>query len=212
MNYTIPGSCNAVPGGRSPVAAATSMTAELQRRVVRELMVFTIHFPLLASAQSLPLVVGRSAANLARIHGPPVDRCARARSSSSKLRRICNQRFPRRVRAELKLLQMATHASCGLFRIKRDLVVRFRLTQNAGRRFRIGVADKKSNAADSRCHLSRENIRERFRRHHSTLESVNAPGTRRCVADGFSIQNEWIDISHQLQSQQIAAGSCARRS
>ena len=81
---------------------------------------------------------------------------------------VCDERFARRVRAELKLFLIATHSLQRLVGIERDLMFLFRVAQNSRRRKRIGIADEKHRVARILDHATRKNIGERFRRRHST--------------------------------------------
>ena len=100
---------------------------------------------------------------------------------------IGNERFTRRVRAELKLSDVAKYALCRLIGIERYFRARLRIAQDSGRRLRIGVANKKDRVPRIPDDASRKNIGESFWHHHSAGKRVNASGTRRRVPNGLTV-------------------------
>ena len=127
------------------------------------------------------------------------------------LRRELASRRPRSIRAsmraELELLdlaaQTAARASSGSSETRSSGLGSF---ENAGGRFRIGITDEKNRVLRVFEDAARENIRERFRRHHSARERVDSPGPRGRVVDRLAVENERLDLLEQLQAWKQPAG------
>src|SRR5438067_9832813 len=107
------------------------------------------------------------------------------------------------MRAELKLLDVAAHALRRLIWIERDFITRLRISQNAGRRKGIRIADKKDRVLWIFEKTSRKNIGEGLWRHHPTRQRVNSSGAGRRVMNCLAIQHKRRHFRHQLQTGQL---------
>src|SRR6202011_6160328 len=119
--------------------------------------------------------------------------------------RECDERFTRCMRAELKLFDVTAHALRCCARIKRHLIVRQRVSQNPSGRFRISVTDKENGMPWLIDDSLRENVGERFRRHHSARERVYAASACSCVVNSLGVQDKWAKFVEQLQTRKMAA-------
>src|SRR5450755_1056301 len=98
------------------------------------------------------------------------------------------------MRTELKLIDVTAQSLRRLIRIKRDQIAWLCVTQYAGGRCRIGVADKENRMLRIFDHTTRKNIGERLRRHHPAGKRVDAARFRRRLRDRLTIENEWLDL------------------
>src|ERR1700737_1158787 len=120
-----------------------------------------------------------------------------------ELFRECNKRFPRCVRAELKLFDVTAHGLRGLASVKRHLFVRQRVSQNSSGRLRSGVPDEENGMARLIDDSLRESVGECFRRHHSAGKSVNTSRSCPRLVNCLGVQDKWAKFIEQLQAWQL---------
>src|SRR5437764_969655 len=96
--------------------------------------------------------------------------------------------------AELKLFEVTADPLRRFVRIKRDEIPHLRGAEQACGRLRIGVTDEENIMLWVLDDPARENIRERFRRHHSAGERVEPSRTRGRIVNGLAVQDEWRDF------------------
>src|SRR5207244_12541780 len=75
---------------------------------------------------------------------------------------VLDQRLARGMRAKLELFNVAADALGRFVRVKSDLAARACVTEKTGRRFRVGIADKKDRVLRVFDESACKNIGERF--------------------------------------------------
>ena len=145
--------------------------------------------------------------SVARIHstagGSP---CTRTIFLGDNLFGIIDQRLTRGVRAELELFDIAADALGGLSGSRAILASLSRLPQKTGRRFWIGIADKKNRMLRVLDDSPRKNIGECFWNHHSAGEHVNA--SRRAPAASRTVSS--FNMNGAASLINCRRGNCRR--
>src|SRR5207237_3516339 len=117
--------------------------------------------------------------------------------------RESNKRLARRVRGELKLFDVTTHALRRFAWIKRYLFVWQGVAQNSGGRFRISVTNEENGMPWLIDDSLRENVGKCFWSHHPAGERVNTSRPCSSLVNGFGVQNKRAQFIHQLQTRKL---------
>ena len=108
------------------------------------------------------------------------------------------------MRAELKLFHLAAQCLRRGIRVERNGIARSSRTQNSTRRFRISVTNEQNGMTRIFHDAAREDIGERFGRHHSARQRIHSPCPCRRIVDGLSREYKRGNILKQLQTRKLA--------